>query len=223
MKKLLVVSLLSVSMMGLGSSAFAQGIPTFDGSTLIQMKQQVDSMKQQLEEARKSYESTVGYRGFGDLLRDPSISKFLPDDMSEVLSGINKGGYEGISEALDAILKEEQLSGDIETDQTAVLEREQKLNAAHKAIGKEAYEGAGKRLEVIEGLIDEIANTEDPKESQELQARLTGEQALVNNELQKIQILQQLVAAERELIEIQKDEAVRQEFSSDKKGMPKIR
>jgi len=213
-------------------SVYASGIPTLDAASIVQLQmqltqlqEQVTTAKSQLDEARRMYDSVTGIRGLGDVLRNPELRKYLPEDMLKIYDAASQGGLEGIQGGIDAILRSELFDANIETAaaQGQVIERERKAAATAKAQGQKAYEGAQKRLEQIEGLMNEISKTQDQKAIDELQARIAGEQASIQNEVQKIALVQQLHEAEQRLIEIQKDEAVRKEFDASRTGMPRIR
>lgn len=212
------------------STAQAQGIPTYDNTAVLQaieqfkrMKEQLDTARQQLSEAQRLHDSMSGTRGLGDLLRNNDLREFLPEDMAAIYDSTNRGGLEGIQGGIDEVLRNERIStSNPHEAQQSVLQREREMAAANKAMGQKAYEGAQKRLDQVEQLMNEISDTQDQKAISELQARLSGEQAAIQNEVQKIALVEQLQIAESKLIEQQKDEAVRLEFDSSKTGMPGI-
>lgn len=233
MKKLLSKVLIVGALTGTMQMVSAQGIPVFDGTANVknfmeqmqQMQEQLDIANSQLREAQNIYNSTTGIRGFGDLLRNPELAKYLPDDMKNIYNAMERGGLEGIQGGIDAILKQESeaLNGSYQESQANAIQRARETAAVNKAMGQSAYQGASERLGQIEALMDEISKTEDQKAIQELQARLTAEQAAIQNELNKANLIAELAKAEEVLVEQQKDDAVRQEFDSKKTGMPGIR
>ena len=59
------------------------------------------------------------------------------------------------------------------------------------------------RLSNLEGLLQQMSTTQDPKAIAELQARINVEQGLIQNEQAKINAMAMLVNAERQISEMQ--------------------
>ncbi len=107
--------------------------------------------------------------------------------------------------------------------QRQIEQRSRMAAATNKAVGLRAYQGAHQRLNQIEGLMDQIDQTQDQKSIQELQARLAGEQAAIQNETTKLQLIAQLQSAEQRLVDEQKREMSRRILNPENQGMPSIR
>jgi len=170
------------------------------------------------------YESVTGSRGFGDVMRNSQLRQYLPDDddMVSVYDSVNGGGYPGISGAIDDILDAEGFDGSIDDMQDHIVQRSRNAAAIDKAMGLRAYEGAQARLDQIEALMNQISATQDQKGIDELQARIAGEQAAIQNEMTKLQMISQLQAAEQRLVAEQRREMNRRILSSDNTAMPGI-
>ncbi|CCJ51898.1 P-type DNA transfer protein VirB5 [Bordetella parapertussis] len=229
MKKLVLTAAVAAILGGAGP-AMAQGIPVFDGTRaadfiqqFTRMKEQLDTAKDQLAEAQRMYESMTGGRGLGDVLRNAQLREFLPEDLQTVYDSANGGGYAGISGSLKDILRDEELSGSVEEMERRIQARSLNAAATDKAVGLRAYEGAQQRLAQIEGLMDEISRTQDQKAIEELQARIAGEQAAIQNETTKLQMIAQLRSAEQALIAEQQRELSMKILSSQNQGMPRIK
>ncbi|MDH2436866.1 P-type DNA transfer protein VirB5 [Pokkaliibacter sp. MBI-7] len=209
--------------------AHATGIPVFDGAAaanflqqMMRLKEQLDTMRSQLSQAEQMYESVTGSRGFGDVMRNSQLRQYLPDDMVSVYDSVNGGGYAGISGAIDDILDAEGFDGSIDDMQDHIVQRSRNAAATDKAMGLRAYEGAQARLDQIEALMNQISATQDQKGIDELQARIAGEQAAIQNEMTKLQMISQLQAAEQRLVAEQRREMNRRILSSDNTAMPGI-
>jgi type IV secretion system protein VirB5 len=189
----------------------------------VRMKEQLDTARSQLIEAQRTYESVTGSRGLGRLMRNTQLRAYLPDDMKTVYDSAHGGGYAGISGTIGDILHEEQFSGSIDDMQRQIEQRSRMAAATNKAVGLRAYQGAHQRLNQIEGLMDQIDQTQDQKAIQELQARLAGEQAAIQNETTKLQLIAQLQSAEQGLMTEQKREMSRRILNPENQAMPGIR
>lgn len=222
---------LLVALISIVPPTFAAGIPVFDGAAAAKwieqiksMKDQLDTARNQLSEAKRMYDSVTGIRGFGDLMRNPELRQFLPQDVAELYDQVEGGGLEGISGSVQDILKQESLSKSSVADMlTSIQSRERIAAATDKAVGTQGYEGAKKRLDQIEALTDQIDKTKDQKAIAELNARISAEKAAIQNETTKLQILSMLQDAEQKLIVGQKHNLSRKILNPANTGMPVIK
>lgn len=171
---------------------------------LSQLQQTYQVVTSQLRKAEEAYAAVTGARNLGDFASNPEIRKYLPADVRKVYDLAKQGGYAGISGSVGAILEAEVLAG-TQAQRDAAIRQRQKMNAAsNKLVGMDGYEGAQQRLAQLDQLQQKISDTEDPKAIAELQARIAVEQAAIQNEAVKLQLLQMMAAAEDKLIEEQK-------------------
>ena len=70
-----------------------------------------------------------------------------------------------------------------------------------------AYDTATTEQTQIQGLIDQISNTDDPKAIAELQARMAGEQAKIQNTVVQLQLSTQLAEIQNKLLQQAKQDA----------------
>lgn len=176
---------------------------------IAQYKLQIEQMKQQ-------YESLTGSRGMGSLLNDPSYANYLPTEWQDVYARVRRGGYEGLTGSARAIRDANKLFDACASrigDEKPVCERRASKAAQDKAFATEAFDKAQERWDQIAGLIQAINGTEDPKAIAELQARIDGEQAAIQNEATKLRMYQMIAAAEDRLIEQQEQEAIAKSLS----------
>ena len=234
MKKILRVLALAAGL-AFGSSAHA-GIPVIDGANLAQsiqqvlawaqqyqqMAEQIQQAQQQLQQLESTYQSMTGSRGFGSLLSNPGLPQYLPDEWKTVYQTAAGGGYSGISGTLSQILSDEQMSGTIAQREQQFLQRSREAAATDKATGLRAYDGAKARLSQIQSLMGQINSTSDPKAIAELQARIGAEQAAINNEATKLQMIGMLQQAEQRLIAEQRQDTNLRLLSSANTSMPRI-
>ncbi len=211
----------------LATGSFGHAITVFDPSRardflkeIVEVRNQVELARKQLTQAKQMYESVTGGRGFGDLLKDRKIEDLLPKDMQGLYGDLTKNG---ISDSVDSILNSEKLTGAVEDMSKAIDERQRRSAAAQKALGLKAFEAAQQRLDRIEDLRKEIANTGDQKAIEELQARLQVEQASIQAETNKLQLLQQMQLNENKLIELQQQELNRKIMSNQNNQSPSFK
>ena len=212
--------LLAGALLAPAGSARAQGIPVFDSSSFGQMVASVKALGDQLNQLRATYDALNGVRGLGDILYNPALREYLPADWGAIYDSAMAGGYAGISGPLAAIRAMERLGGSVAEAQARIAARSRAAAATDKAVGMRAFEGARARLAQIEALMGRISQTRDPKGIQELQARIAVEQAAVQNETTKLQLVAMLQRAEERLVEQQKSDLAQRILSSSNTGMP---
>lgn len=200
----------------LSSTAFAGGIPVIDASNLAQQIEQVvawgkqyEQMMQQIQNLQQQITNSTGSRGFSSVLNSPAFQqarRMLPQDAQTLLDLAANGSYGNLANSINTIkqatttLNSGSFSSAHASDQWAAdLNRA----ASNKALSMEAYNSAQQRLSNLESLMSQISTTEDPKAIGELQARIATEQGLIQNEQAKIQAMTMLVAAEKQIAEMQ--------------------
>lgn len=181
---------------------------------LIQMKSQLDQMVKtyetvtsQLRKAEEAYNAVTGVRNLGDVFNNPALRQYLPQDMKRVYDASQAGGYRGVSGTIDEILALEGLKGSTSEQMRQINERQRRGAATAKLVGEDAYAGAQLRMEQLDNLLGQINKTQDPKGLGELQARIAMEQASLQNEAIKLQLLSHMAVAEDRLAEQQRREA----------------
>lgn len=151
-------------------AAPAGGIPTVDVSAWMGHLERLQAMQKQLE-------SMSGYR-LGDL-------NFNTEYFTDLASSLDIDaimGEFGLKKASDY-----QLSGDV-----AALFDDINANAAKvAAVADQTLTQSQQRFAQLQGLINQLGASPDPKDVMDLQARISGEQTFLANELVKVQLLEQ--------------------------------
>jgi type IV secretion system protein VirB5 len=204
----------------LAGEARAQGIPVFDSSSFGQMVLSVKALGDHLVQLRATYEALSGARGLGSALYNPALRQYLPPDWARVYDGAMAGGYAGISGTLSAVRASEIPQGSVSEQQARIVARSRTTAATDKAVGLTAYQSARERLNQIESLMGQINRTRDQKSIQEVQARIAVEQAALQHETTKLQLVAMLQQAEQRLIEQHKTDLAQKILSSSNTGMP---
>jgi type IV secretion system protein VirB5 len=206
----------------ISSSSNAQaGIPVFDAASVAQAIQQVTAwgkqytqMAQQYTQLVNSYNQAVmthnslnGVRGMNSLVNDPAIRRYLPNEWSEAMNLLNSpGGYTSLQAKINSIRTAAQITGlsDTGLDPNSATARAfvgaQNQAAMNRALSEEGYKQASDRITAIQSLIDKVGDAPEAKDVADLQARIQGEQVMVQNELVKLQLMGQLQQAQRDIM-----------------------
>ena len=194
-----------------------------DAPAIAQLIQQVRTMEQavqtardQLSQARESLKTMTGDRGMEMLLRGTSRN-YLPSNWAQ-LSGVMQGGgaFPGLSanasSAVDrmTVLTPQQLSTVSADDRDQVIAA-RRTNAVRLALAQEALANTSSRFASIQSLIAAIGTAGDQKAILDLQARISAELGMLQNEQTKLQVLYQATQAQESSMRQQQREHVIEE------------
>lgn len=194
---ILALSLL-LAAMGLSPSAHAQ-FAVIDVGAIAQLIQEVQEMEQeietaqgQLDQARQQYQSMTGTRGMQSLLSGTNRN-YLPSNWAQLSTSL--AGPIRTQVSTNAVLTRAQVAALSPAEQ-------QQLNAARgnaallQVAAQDAYANASGRFASIQQLINAIGSASDEKGILDLEARIQGEQGMLQNEATKLTVLYQAAQAQ---------------------------
>lgn len=210
MKRFWIICGLLVSLTIATSSARAQGIPVIDTSALTQQIQQVASWGQQLKAMTDQYQqlegqfkALTGGRGYGNIFNNPLLQQYLPAEWQQVYGQVRQGGLGGLTSGAQALRQQmgDTRSCSLIADTQARASCQQAIATPYQNMDvfQNALNVANQKPQQIQSLISAIQTTDDPKAIAELQARIAGEQAAMQNEMLKVQLSIQLAEAQNKM------------------------
>ncbi|ECM2490200.1 conjugal transfer protein [Salmonella enterica subsp. enterica serovar Typhimurium] len=143
--------------------------------------EQIKQLENQFKQQVKQYESMTSARGLANVIN----SQYDTD----ALSGINTDSIlrdSGINSASDFKLPE---------DVAELYDTAAKNAATYAGQASRSLEQAQSRFTELSGLVRRVNTATDPKEVMDLNARIGAEQAFLQNEVGKLQVLQQTAQA----------------------------
>lgn len=202
-QKLVVVVGFSINL------SFATGIPTFDGAAatnalqqLISMAEQINNQKQQITQLQQQLTMNTGSRNLGQIMNNPLLKQYLPNDWQKVYTNM-KNGKAGMSTSAKALAEAAGLFESCNRISYAAQKKacENKMGqvAQNKSNLLKALESTEVRLKQIDGLMGQISKTQDPKAIAELQARISAENAQLQNVATQMSIYNNIAAAEEKI------------------------
>jgi len=186
------------------------------------LNSQLEQMKEQYKQGEKHYKALTGDKGFGEKHHNAGLQQSLPQEWQGLYQATQRN-MSALKGLMDTVKGEEKFTGSVDDMQKHIEVRMEQVAVTDKAVGLQAYQGVQDRMKQVDNLMGEIKNTKDPKSIAELQARIAIEQAYIQNEMTKLQLVGQLQRAEQQLIDQQKYQMSRRILNPKNTGMPQIR
>lgn len=200
--------------------ANATGIPVFDAASMTNALATIAQLKNQLEQLKSLQSQFQGVRSMGSLLNRPELRNMLPTDWQNVYDNVKNGNISGIGSAYGDLSKQEGVLGTAD-ELKKLRERRWEQSLSDKVMGENAYRATIDRLNNLEDLGRKINTTQDAKAAIDFMSRMQQEQALVQNESARMQLMSQLQLAEDRL-NTQKEEKIQKALWDVNKPMPRF-
>jgi type IV secretion system protein VirB5 len=166
------------------------------------LQQAVRTAELQLAQANQALATITGNRGMG-LLLSGVTRNYLPTSWTQLSAAMQgSGGYPTLSAGVrtavnaNAVLSPQQLSALSTADQQRIVAQRQQ-SALQQALAQQALSNASNRFTELQTLIAAISSAPDQKSILELQARISAEVAMLQNEQTKLSILNQATVAQQ--------------------------
>jgi type IV secretion system protein VirB5 len=173
-----------------------------DAASVAQLVQQTENLAQQLATTRAQllqlqtqYQSMTGGRGMQSLLAG-TTRNYLPTQWTQIstmLAG-GTGGYGSLAQIYqgnlrgNAVLTTSQLAA-LPPGASAQVVADRQSVALLQSLSQDALANASARFAAIQQLIDALGTATDQKGVLDLQARISAEQGMLQNEQTKLQVL----------------------------------
>jgi type IV secretion system protein VirB5 len=187
------------------------GIPVIDVAAIAQAVldvlngiTQVENQYQQIVGLGQQIESISNARSLGAVLNNPALQNYVPRDATVLVRSLESGGYSTLTGASKA-LRDAQMSYNC-TDLDDPAKRTNCQSALAKPYQQKAFMEAAlakakDRTAQINSLMRRAGMTVDQKEIQEVSARITAENALLQHEISQIELMRGLAEADQRVAE----------------------
>lgn len=177
--------------------------------TMAQWAKQYEQMVQQITQMKNQYDSMTGTRGLGQILNNPTLRTYLPDQWASIYDQVRKGQLQSVSSRVTSIYSSEGF----DPNATGGRKRQLDVLAANKAITMQAYDASLARVQNINALMQQADSTGDMKAAADLQNRMAAENALIQNEQIRLNLAMQLQHAEAQLAAEQRSREFADKFA----------
>jgi len=169
------------------------------------MESTLTTAQSELQQAEQTYRAMTGERGMASLLSG-TTRNYLPTSSTELEALLDQGAtpYGAVASAMQgtmaqhAVLTPAELAS-LPADEAAQLEGARRSVALLQAIAGDALSNASGRFADLQQLIDAISTASDQKASLDLETRISAEQAMLQNEQTKLQVLFEAMRAEMQI------------------------
>jgi type IV secretion system protein VirB5 len=175
--------------------------------------QQLQTAKQQLLQAQQALQTMTGDRGMQQLLNG-TVRNYLPSDWTQVTRAMQgSGGFSALSSDVqsivtaNAVLSPQRLAT-LSAGAQQLIQDSRQWSAMQQALSHQALSNASTRFASIQSLIAAISSASDQKGILDLQARISAELGMLQNEQTKLQSLYQSTHAQESLLRQQAWEQV---------------
>lgn len=192
--------LCAAALVGLPADAYAQqGVPVFDAGAIAKhveqigkLTEQIKTMQAQLTQAKQLYESfnkLTDVNEVASLLSSSEFRKYLPKEFGEIEKLVSGSGSGSLTGVIDRYLDQNRAyqGGDANSFYRGELDRIARQTGAKHSIGQSVYDTASKRIDELEELRRKITTAKDAKDVLDLSARIQAEQAILQNEVLRMQ------------------------------------
>jgi type IV secretion system protein VirB5 len=171
-------------------------------SQLQTLEQQVATARSQLSQAQQEYQAITGNRGM-QLLLSGTVRNYLPADWAALQAAAQGGSVAfpalsaDVRNAVNAesVLSPGQLSL-LAAPVSAQLQAGRQTVALLQGVSQLGLANASSRFAALQQLVDAISAAGDEKAALDLQARISAEVGMLENEQTKLQMLYQALQAQ---------------------------
>lgn len=205
--------MLAVGTLSLPAPVPASGIPVVDLAAITQMITEFQQMLKDYDQLVKQYDelktlntNLTGITGYGRANSTESYLSFLPDALDETLSLIRSRGANALPPGAQQLYREFALGNACERASAisqARCYRRAALNAMKMYSYSQGEKTARSRQGVIQNMLDSINKTTTPKQAADMQQRLLQEQASLQNEQMRMEVLRWKFEEEEKLLEME--------------------
>jgi type IV secretion system protein VirB5 len=217
--KVRIVAAFCIASCAVAPASWAQWA-VVDAPAIVQLIQEVQTTAQQLQtakaqllQAQHALQTMTGGRGMEQLLSG-TVRNYLPSNWMQVTAALRGstgfGSLSGDVQTLvsaNAVLSAQRLAT-LSPGAQQLIQDSRQWSAMQQALSNQALANASNRFAAIQSLISAISSASDQKSILDLQARISAELGMLQNEQTKLQSLYQSAQAQESLLRQQAWEQV---------------
>ena len=215
LRHVILMAAAPIALTAVASPAAAQGIPVFDTATYVQALAQVQNTVKMIEQGQQqiqtatntlaSLQKVTNLANIAPSLINSATRNILPSttiDTATLLSGdLTKIGALGTlaSTIQSRYAISPSSSSEADSAYNQALKDATGSAAATAALGENTLSATQTRMQGLDQLREQLSSAKDPKDVMDLQARISVEQAQLQNDMLKMQAIQMAQAGQANL------------------------
>lgn len=169
-----------------------------------QMEKQLTALNDQLNQAKRLYDSFNKLTNAGDiagLLNTTQFRKYLPAEFSQIEGLVNGSGSGTFASSLDSYLTQNRVYtvNPGNAFYATELDRIARQTGTSHSIGQAVYDTAARRVDELDKLRQQIGQARDVKDVLDLSARVQVESTLLQNDVLRMQGLAMVQRAQGDM------------------------
>lgn len=193
-----------VLLAGVGTANLAHSaIPVIDPAAIAQAVTQVQNQVSQIQNMRQQLKAITDNGNYADLLKDPNLrkmlNKYLPKGYTDIVQAVQKGDAGALQSAYEQVQR-------AEAQKRSSMTGEQRLKMAQATQEAQMIvmmKGLDVRSNSLENLVNQLNRTQNTAQKQDLMNALQAEQAMIQIDLGRMQIMLQMAEQQRRSAEQQ--------------------
>lgn len=196
-----VASILSFSMLSTMTTlpAHSAGVPVIDAGSIAQAVTQVKNQVQQIQQLQRQIESITGNGNYADLANNPLIrkqlNKYLPEGYRDIFEASRRGDLGALEQVAKIASQREKQA---QTAQSGI-ERQKAVQLLQQAQMDAMMDSINKRSDRLQGMTNTINRTQTQAQKQDLLNTITAESAMINLEMNRMQVLMKQAEKQEQL------------------------
>ena len=187
---------------------------------------QIENQRQQILGLRMQIDSMSNARSLGDVLNNTALQNYVPREAGTMVRDLETGGYTSLSSAART-LRDAQMAYNCmdvgDADKRIQCQSSLSKPYQQKAFMEEALAKAQNRAAQINSLMRRAGETTDQKEIQEVTARISAENALLQHKVSQIELMRGLAEADQRVAESRSREGQLEQASRNRRLVDFVR
>lgn len=200
-----IFSIALLTTMGVANVAHS-AIPVIDPAAIAQAVAQVKNQISQIKNMHQQLKAITDNGNYADLLNDPNLrkqlNKYLPSGYTDIVQAVQKGDAGALQSVYNQVLQAEAQKRSSMTG----AERVKIAQATQEAQMIVMMKHLDTRSNSVQNLVNQINRTQNTAQKQDLMNTLQAEQAMIQIDLGKMQVMMNMAERQEKMAEKQAED-----------------
>lgn len=198
-----MASIMSIALLAPITMSSQAGVPVIDVSAIAQAVAQVNNQVSQIRQLDQQIKAITDNGNYADLLNNPlvrrELNKYLPKGYNDIFEAARAGDLKALEQVAKAAADRERQA---QTTQTGI-ERQKSVALLTQAQMTQMMRSMDVRSQRLQSLVNRINTTTNMAQKQDLMNTISAETAMINLEMNRMQVLMKQAEHQERLAEKQ--------------------